>query len=148
MKASVYYGKGDIRIEKVPDPKIQDPTDAVVRITHACICGSDLWFYRGEEPDWKPGFRTGHEWMGIVEEVGREVRTVKKGDRVPAPFAFSDGSCEYCGKGLFTSCIHGGFWGEKLDPSPVLDMKVDLDDVPKGYAAMDTRQTIKVMVQP
>ena len=74
MKASVYYGKGDIRIEKVPDPKIQDPTDAVVRITHACICGSDLWFYRGEEPDWKPGFRTGHEWMGIVEEVGiREV---------------------------------------------------------------------------
>jgi threonine dehydrogenase-like Zn-dependent dehydrogenase len=109
MKASVYYGKGDIRIEKVPDPKIQDPTDAVVRITHACICGSDLWFYRGEEPDWKPGFRTGHEWMGIVEEVGREVRTVKKGDRVLAPFAFSDGSCEYCGKGLFTSCIHGGF---------------------------------------
>jgi threonine dehydrogenase-like Zn-dependent dehydrogenase len=76
MKASVYYGKGDIRIEKVPDPKIQDPTDAVVRITHACICGSDLWFYRGEEPDWKPGFRTGHEWMGIVEEVGRDVRTV------------------------------------------------------------------------
>jgi threonine dehydrogenase-like Zn-dependent dehydrogenase len=111
MKASVYYGKGDIRIEKVPDPKIQDPTDAVVRITHACICGSDLWFYRGEEPDWKPGFRTGHEWMGIVEEVGRDVRTVKKGDRVLAPFAFSDGSCEYCGKGLFTSCIHGGFWG-------------------------------------
>ena len=82
MKASVYYGKGDIRIEKVPDPKIQDPTDAVVRITHACICGSDLWFYRGEEPDWKAGFRTGHEWMGIVEEVGRDVRTVKKGDRV------------------------------------------------------------------
>jgi threonine dehydrogenase-like Zn-dependent dehydrogenase len=77
MKASVYYGKGDIRIEKVPDPEIQDPTDAVVRITHACICGSDLWFYRGEEPDWKPGFRTGHEWMGIVEEVGRDVRTVK-----------------------------------------------------------------------
>jgi threonine dehydrogenase-like Zn-dependent dehydrogenase len=66
---------------------------------------SDLWFYRGEEPDWKPGFRTGHEWMGIVEEVGRDVRTVKKGDRVLAPFAFSDGSCEFCGKGLFTSWV-------------------------------------------
>ncbi len=69
MKASVYYGKGDIRIEKVPDP--------------------NLWFYRGEEPDWKAGFRTGHEWMGIVEEVGRDVRIIKKGDRVLAPFAVS-----------------------------------------------------------
>ena len=113
MKASVYHGKGDIRIESVPDPKIQDATDAIVRITHACICGSDLWFYRGFEPDWKPGFRTGHEWMGVVEEVGKEVKTVRKGDYVLAPFAFSDGRCEFCDKGLFTSCLHGGFWGGK-----------------------------------
>ena len=113
MKASVYYGKGDIRIDQVPDPKIENPTDAVVRITHACICGSDLWFYRGEEPDWQAGFRTGHEWMGIVEDVGSEVRTIKKGDRVLAPFAFSDGDCEFCKKGLFTSCLHRGFWGGK-----------------------------------
>ena len=113
MKASVYYGKGDIRIDQVPDPKIENPTDAVVRITHACICGSDLWFYRGEEPDWQAGFRTGHEWMGIVEDVGSAVRTVKKGDRVLAPFAFSDGDCEFCKKGLFTSCLHRGFWGGK-----------------------------------
>lgn len=111
VKASVYYGKGDIRVESVPDPEIKDPTDALVRITHACICGSDLWFYRGYEPDWKPGFRTGHEWMGIVEEVGKEVKTVKKGDWVLAPFAFSDGTCEFCEKGLFTSCVHRGFWG-------------------------------------
>jgi threonine dehydrogenase-like Zn-dependent dehydrogenase len=111
VKASVYYGKGDIRVESVPDPEIKDPTDAIVRITHACICGSDLWFYRGYERDWKPGFRTGHEWMGIVEEVGKEVKTVKKGDWVLAPFAFSDGKCEFCEKGLFTSCVHGGFWG-------------------------------------
>lgn len=113
MKASVYYGKGDIRIDQVPDAKIEKPTDAVVRITHACICGSDLWFYRGEEPDWEAGFRTGHEWMGVVEDVGSEVRTIKKGDHVLAPFAFSDGDCEFCKKGLFTSCLHRGFWGGK-----------------------------------
>ena len=113
MKASVYHGKGDIRIDNVPDPKIEASTDAVVRITHACICGSDLWFYRGEEPDWQPGFRTGHEWMGIIEDVGADVKTLKKGDRVLAPFAFSDGTCEFCHKGLFTSCLHRGFWGGK-----------------------------------
>ena len=111
VKASVYYGKGDIRVEGVPDPEIKDPTDALVRITHACICGSDLWFYRGYEADWRPGFRTGHEWMGIVEEVGKEVKTIKKGDWVLAPFAFSGGKCEFCEKDLFTSCVHGGFWG-------------------------------------
>ena len=113
MKASVYHGKGDIRIDHVPDPAIEAPTDAIVRITHACICGSDLWFYRGEEPDWQEGFRTGHEWMGIVEDVGADVKTLKKGDRVLAPFAFSDGDCEFCHKGLFTSCVHRGFWGGK-----------------------------------
>ena len=118
MKASVYHGKGDIRIENVPDPKIEASTDAVVRITHACICGSDLWFYRGEEPDWQPGFRTGHEWMGIVEDVGADVKTLKKGDRVLAPFAFSDGTCEFCHKGLFTSCLHRGFWGGKNPGGP------------------------------
>ncbi|MEH1769555.1 zinc-dependent alcohol dehydrogenase family protein [Nostoc sp.] len=110
MKATVYYAPGDIRVENVPDPTIQQPTDAIVRITHACICGSDLWFYRGEEK-WQPGWRTGHEWMGIVEEVGSEVRTLKKGDRVLAPFAFSDGTCEFCHKGIQPSCLHGGFWG-------------------------------------
>jgi threonine dehydrogenase-like Zn-dependent dehydrogenase len=112
MRASVYHGTGDVRVENVPDPVIQKPTDAVVRITHACICGSDLWFYRGLD-DWKPGWRTGHEWMGIVEDVGSEVRNIKKGDRVLAPFAFSDGTCEFCGKGLQTSCVQGDFWGGK-----------------------------------
>jgi threonine dehydrogenase-like Zn-dependent dehydrogenase len=110
MRASVYYGKGDIRIEDVPDPSIQQPTDALVRITHAAICGSDLWFYRGVW-DWKPGFRTGHEFVGIVEAVGDEVRTVRAGDRVVVPFVFSDGVCEYCQKGLQTSCVNGSAWG-------------------------------------
>ncbi|WP_088892578.1 zinc-dependent alcohol dehydrogenase family protein [Leptolyngbya ohadii] len=114
MKASVYYAAGDVRVETVLDPQIQAPTDAIARITHACICGSDLWFYQGYD-QWQPGSRTGHEWMGIVEEVGSEVRNFKKGDRVLAPFAFSDGQCEFCGKGLQTSCLQGGFWGGAND---------------------------------
>jgi threonine dehydrogenase-like Zn-dependent dehydrogenase len=173
MKATVYYAPGDVRVETVPDSTIEQPTDAIVRITHACICGSDLWFYRGED-QWKPGWRTGHEWMGIVEAVGADVRTLQKGDRVLAPFAFSEGSCEFCRKNLQTSCIKGGFWGGlndggqaeairapfadatlvkipsevgKLDPSPVLDLTVNLAGVPAGYVAMDQRQAIKVMVK-
>jgi threonine dehydrogenase-like Zn-dependent dehydrogenase len=114
MRATIYRGTGDVRIETVPDPVIQQPTDAIIKITHACICGSDLWFYRGLD-EWQPGWRTGHEWMGIVEEVGSDVRNIKKGDRVLAPFAFSDGSCEFCGKGLQTSCLQGGFWGATND---------------------------------
>ncbi|MBP2831231.1 alcohol dehydrogenase catalytic domain-containing protein [Aquimarina sp. U1-2] len=115
MKAALYYGKEDIRIGTVPDPEIVLPTDAIVGITHSCICGSDLWFYRGYWPHWQEGYRTGHEWMGIVEAVGAEVKTVKKGDRVLAPFAFSDGKCEACEDGVPTSCYHGGFWGGEND---------------------------------
>jgi len=111
MKATVYYAAGDVRVETVPDPKIVDPTDAIVRVTHACICGSDLWFYRGEAKAWKPGWRTGHEWMGVVEDVGRDVKSVKKGDHVLAPFAYSDGTCEFCLKNVQTSCVHGDYWG-------------------------------------
>ena len=69
MRAAIYHNPGDIRIEHVPDPKIQKPTDAIIRITHTAICGSDLWFYRGQQP-YQAGFRTGHEPMGVVEEVG------------------------------------------------------------------------------
>jgi len=114
MRATIYRGSGDVRVETVLDPTIQQPTDAIVKITHACICGSDLWFYRGLD-NWQPGWRMGHEWMGIVEAVGSQVRNFKVGDRVLAPFAFSDGSCEFCGKGLQTSCLQGGFWGTTND---------------------------------
>ena len=99
MRAAVFHGAGDIRIDNVSDPKIQDPTDAIVRITHTAICGSDLWFYRGDQ-DYREGWRTGHEPMGVVEAVGSEVRSVKSGDFVMAPFAISDGTCEFCNKGL------------------------------------------------
>jgi threonine dehydrogenase-like Zn-dependent dehydrogenase len=109
MRAAVFHGTQDIRIEDVPDPRIEAPTDAIVRITRTAICGSDLWFYRGQQ-EYEPGSRTGHEPMGIVEEVGSEVRSVKAGDLVLAPFAISDGTCEFCEAGIHTSCIHGGFW--------------------------------------
>jgi threonine dehydrogenase-like Zn-dependent dehydrogenase len=114
MRATVFYAPGDVRVESVPDPKIVDPTDAIVRVTRACICGSDLWFYRGDAK-WEKGWRTGHEWMGVVEETGRDVRSLKKGDLVLAPFSYSDGSCEFCERNLQTSCIHGGFWGGDSD---------------------------------
>ena len=110
MRATVFLAAGDVRVQDVPDAAIHEPSDAIVRVTHACICGSDLWFYRGDAK-WEAGWRTGHEFMGIVEDVGRDVRSVKKGDRVFAPFAFSDGTCEFCRKNVQTSCLHGGYWG-------------------------------------
>lgn len=110
MKAAVYHGPHDIRLESVPDPSIRDPKDAIVRVTRAAICGSDLWFYRGvSQPE--TGTRTGHEFVGVVEEVGTDVRSVRKSDVVVSPFAWSDGTCEFCREGLQTSCIHGGFFG-------------------------------------
>lgn len=114
MKAAVFHGAGDIRMDNVPDPKIESPTDAIVRITRTAVCGSDLWFYRGQQ-DYAPGSRTGHEPMGIVEEVGSGVRHVKPGDLVLAPFAISDGTCEFCQHGVHTSCTHGGFWASMTD---------------------------------
>ena len=114
MKATVMYAAGDVRVEKVPDPKLVQATDVIVRVTKACICGSDLWPYQSMERTEK-GRRMGHEFIGVVEDVGKDVRTVKKGDLVVAPFAWSDGTCEFCRQGLQTSCLHGGFWGGELD---------------------------------
>lgn len=110
MKATVMYGAGDVRVENVPDVKIMEPTDAVVRVTHAAICGSDLWPYKGMEPT-GAGRRMGHEAVGVVEAVGAGVRTIQVGDVVIMPFAFSDGTCVFCHEGLHTSCLHGGFFG-------------------------------------
>ncbi|MDH6129441.1 zinc-dependent alcohol dehydrogenase family protein [Kitasatospora sp. GP82] len=111
MRATVIHGPNDIRIEEVPDPRVQRPTDAVVRVVNACICGSDLWAYRGVAAR-EAGQRIGHEFVGIVEEVGSEVSGFKPGDFVVAPFVWSDGSCDFCREGLHTSCPEGGFWGQ------------------------------------
>jgi threonine dehydrogenase-like Zn-dependent dehydrogenase len=110
MRATVMYGAGDVRIENVPDPAVQEPTDAIVRVTRACICGSDLWPYKTLEHS-DAGRVMGHEAIGIVEAVGADVRTVKAGTVVVMPFAFSDGTCLFCDDGLQTSCVHGGFFG-------------------------------------
>src|ERR687898_748457 len=110
MRATVMFGAGDVRIEDVPDATISEPTDAVVRVTRACICGSDLWPYNQMERT-EPGQPMGHEAVGVVEEVGDDVRAVKAGDVVVMPFAYSDGTCEFCREGLPTACVHVGFFG-------------------------------------
>ncbi|CRK58091.1 Threonine dehydrogenase and related Zn-dependent dehydrogenases [Alloactinosynnema sp. L-07] len=110
MRATVLHGAKDVRLTDVADPRLRHPTDAVVRVVAACVCGSDLWPYRGIAPTERPR-RIGHEFVGIVEEVGAEVRTVKAGDFVIAPFAVSDGDCVHCRNGVHTSCVRGGYWG-------------------------------------
>src|SRR6266849_2553043 len=109
MRATVMYGAGDVRIESVPDARLIESTDALLRVTHACICGSDLWPYNQMEHS-ETGQRMGHEFIGVVEALGSDVRTVKIGDVVVAPFAWSDGTCVFCQEGLHTSCLHGGWW--------------------------------------
>src|SRR5690625_5913325 len=98
MKAVVYKGPFEVAVEEVDDPKIQDPTDVIVRITSTAICGSDLHMYEGRT-DAEPGITFGHENMGIVEEVGEGVHVVKKGDRVVMPFNVACGFCDNCRKG-------------------------------------------------
>jgi len=110
MRATVLFGAGDVRIENVPDARLIEPTDAVVTVTRACICGSDLWPYRTMEHS-DTGRRMGHEAIGVVEAVGADVGAMKVGDLVVMPFAFSDGACVFCHEGLQTSCVHGGFFG-------------------------------------
>ena len=110
MRATVMYGAGDVRIETVPDPRLVEPTDALVVVTRAAICGSDLWPYKSMEPT-ATGRRMGHEFIGVVEDVGADVRTMKAGDLVVAPFVWSDGTCVFCREGLHTSCLHGGRYG-------------------------------------
>jgi threonine dehydrogenase-like Zn-dependent dehydrogenase len=114
MRATVMYGAGDVRVEHVPDPVIQDPTDAVVRVLQTCICGSDLWPY-GSLPHSEHGRRMGHEFLGVVEDTGSDVSGLGRGDVVIAPFVWADNTCDFCREGLQTSCRNGGQWGHDLD---------------------------------
>ncbi len=110
MRATIMHAAGDVRIETVPDPQLIDPSDAVIRVSRASICGSDLWPYASMEPS-EAGQSMGHEAIGIVEATGSEVRAIKPGQLVIMPFAFSDGTCEFCHEGLQTECVHAGFFG-------------------------------------
>lgn len=112
MRATLMYGAHDVRIETVPDAALREPTDALVRVTASCICGSDLWPY-GSMPASERGRRMGHEFLGVVEETGSEVSGLKKGDLVVAPFLWADNTCDFCQEGLQSSCRHGGSWGSK-----------------------------------
>src|SRR3989344_7626029 len=111
MKAAIFYGPRDIRIDEVPTPHIQNSKDAIVKVKYACICGSDLWPYRGLSSR-KSGSRIGHEFMGIIEEVGQDVTKIKKGDFVIAPFTRNCGTCPECRMGITSSCRNSGYWGE------------------------------------
>ena len=109
MKAAIFNGPGAIAVEERPKPAITKPSDAVVRVVLACVCGSDLWYYRGESDH--PVGPIGHEFIGVVDEIGGDVTTLAVGDFVISPFAWSDGICKNCEAGFHTACIHGGFFG-------------------------------------
>ncbi|MFT4028832.1 MAG: zinc-dependent alcohol dehydrogenase family protein [Protaetiibacter sp.] len=110
MHATLIHAPGDIRFEEVPDPVLSTGGDAIVRVVAACVCGSDLWPYRGITPTRAP-HRIGHEFVGVVEEVGPEVRRIAVGDFVIAPFYDCDMECVNCRNGVSTSCLAGGWWG-------------------------------------
>jgi threonine dehydrogenase-like Zn-dependent dehydrogenase len=110
MRAAIFRGPRDIAVGERPDPVIQEPTDAIVRVVLACVCGSDLWYYRGESPH--AAGSIGHEFVGVVEETGAEVSTVTRGDLVVAPFIYSDMSCPHCQNGSTISCVQGGNFGD------------------------------------
>jgi len=107
MRGAIIHGPGDVRFEERADPEVVEPTDAVIRTIAACVCGSDLWRYRGLEPVPKPT-AIGHEYVGIVEQVGAAVSTVAPGDFVVGGFLHSDGTCPVCRKGMHANCRHGG----------------------------------------
>jgi threonine dehydrogenase-like Zn-dependent dehydrogenase len=126
MRAAIFHEPRSITAGDRPDPSIVEPTDAIVRVVLACVCGSDLWYYRGDSP-FDPG-PIGHEFVGVVEDIGREVRNVKRGDFVIAPFAFSDGTCPHCRHGITSACLAGGFYPANGDGGQGEAVRVPLAD--------------------
>jgi hypothetical protein len=126
MRAAIFNEPRSITVGERPDASLVEPTDAVVRVVLACVCGSDLWYYRGDSP-FAPG-PIGHEFVGVVEEVGSSVRTVAKGDFVIAPFAYSDGTCPHCRHGITTACSNGGFFPMNGDGAQGEAVRVPLAD--------------------
>jgi hypothetical protein len=121
------FEASDVRIEDVPDPSIVEPTDALIRVTRACICGSDLHPYHQMERS-ETGTRMGHEAIGVIEDVGDDIRTLNVGDLVVMPFAYSDGTCAFCREGLPTACVHVGFFGNQADGAQAEAVRVPYAD--------------------
>ncbi|MFI5887784.1 zinc-binding dehydrogenase [Streptomyces sp. NPDC051554] len=141
MRAVVRRESGGVRVTHVPDPTIEEPTDAVVRVVLASVCGTDLWGYRGEAGI-PPGPRAGHEFLGVVEDVGRDVEQLHRGDLVLAPFLWADGTCVPCRSELSTSCPQGGMWGGAHDGGQGEGVRVPFADatlVRIGLPADDER---------
>src|SRR3954470_2540177 len=126
MRAAIFHEPRRIEAGERPDPSLQEPTDAIVRVVLACVCGSDLWYYRGDS-DFAPG-PIGHEFIGVVEHTGSAVSNLKKGDLVIAPFAFSDGTCPNCRHGITTACMNGGFFPQNGDGGQGEAVRVPLAD--------------------
>src|SRR6476659_3603106 len=126
MRAAIFNEPRSITVDSRRDPSIVEPTDAIVRVVLACVCGSDLWYYRGDSP-FEPG-PIGHEFVGVVEDVGRDVANVKRGDFVIAPFAFSDGTCPHCRHGITSACVAGGFYPSNGDGGQGEAVRVPLAD--------------------
>jgi len=135
MKGAVLHAPYDVRFEERPDPKIEQPTDAIIRMSATCVCGSDLWPYRGAQPIDGPT-TMGHEYCGVVEEVGSAVKGIRRGQFVIGAFAFSDNTCPNCRAGYQSGCMHGGFFSMAQAPMlrvPLADgTLMATSDVPRG----------------
>jgi len=139
VKAVVFHGIGDIRLEQVPDPKIEQPTDAIVRLTASAMCGSDLHMVRGTMVGMKPGTILGHEGVGVVEELGSDVRNLRVGDRVVIPSTIACGNCVYCRSGYFAQCdvanpngkrAGTAFFGGPADSGPFNGLQAEKARIP------------------
>jgi threonine dehydrogenase-like Zn-dependent dehydrogenase len=126
VRAAIFHEPRRIDAGERPDPTLRHPTDAIVRVVLACVCGSDLWYYRGDSP-FEPG-PIGHEFIGVVEDIGAEVTTLARGDLVISPFAFSDGTCPNCQNGITTACMNGGFFPMNGDGGQGEAVRVPLAD--------------------
>lgn len=145
MKAVVYHGIGDIRLDDVPEPKLKADTDAIVRVTASAICGTDLHFVRGTMPGMQPGTILGHEAVGVVEEVGRKVRNLKRGDRVVVPSTIACGGCSYCRAGYHAQCdvanpngstAGTAFYGGPKETGPFDGLQAEYARVPFAHVGL------------
>jgi threonine dehydrogenase-like Zn-dependent dehydrogenase len=150
MRAALYQAAGDVIVADVADPAIVEPTDVIVQVLRSCVCGSDLWAYRATF-ERTPGSRLGHEFIGIVSEVGADVRTLRVGELVIAPFSIGDGSCPACQAGLYTSCPQSGTWGAPgYDGGQGEALRVPFADanlvvVPEGNAELGDAELLSLL---